>query len=1116
MTKYLLLLSIFGWSAAFAQEATVRGKVTAAQGEAELPGVNVSVKGTTQGTITNIDGNYQLAVPSPEDTLIFSFIGYVPLEVPLGGQSTLDVELREDVQELGEVVVTGFQEVERKLFTGAAEMVKMEDIRQPGMVDASRMLEGQVAGVSVENVSGTFGTAPRIRIRGNTSINGDNQPLYVVDGVILEDLTQVDADDIVTGDPNTVLSSSIAGLNPDDIETFQVLRDASATALYGTRAKNGVIVINTKRGKNGKLRVNYNANFTTRIQPNYTQFDILDSENELSIYRELYEKGLVDVTTSVRAENYGVLGKMFNLISNKQINWGPNLGLNEEFLNQYENANTDWFDVLYRDFSLQQQHSVSLTAGNENYSSYYSLSYLNDNGQTIADNVGRYAGNVRNTFFFSDRFTLDTKITASYRKQRLPGTTDRDFDPITGDYKRDFDINPLSYALNTSRSIRPYNPDGSLEFFRRNYAPFNILQELDLNYIDIRVADISAQADLTVDITDNLSLQSTVQGRYASTNQEHVVHENSNQAEAYRANETQFINQENPLLFDDPNDPSITKVVVLPEGGFNYLDESSLEYFYVRNSLSWDKKVGERHDISALAGQEIKYTDRSGRAASGIGVVYESGGVVNTDPRIIDFLNSQGIELYELSEDRERFAGFFLNAGYAYREKYIVNGTVRYDGSNRLGESRTARYLPTWNVSGAWNVTNESFFNVNAINSLKLRATYGLSANLGPDVSALLNLRPDVTLRPTDTESFLFISDLANRSLSWEKLKEFNVGLDFSILKDRISGTVDYYQRNSFDLIGQLQTSGVGGTGRSESTEDEGGYKLGNYADMKSEGFEVSISTLNVYTPNFSWSTSANIGYTNAEITRLDFDPIIADAIKPEGAPVLGGPRRSIYSTRFAGLNELGIPTFFNAEGERVFAYSLQERENLQELLKYEGPAEPQGGGGFTNTFTYKNLTLSVLLTYKFNYKIRLDDAFRATYTDFNSFSREFVNRWVVPGDEEITDVPVILDVRFTGNNPGAAIFDSANPYDLYNRSTVRIADGDHVRLKNVQLNYTFPARWTERIGASNARLSVAGQNLLLLYADERLNGQDPEFFSAGGVALPQPRQITVSLSVGF
>ena len=1106
MIKYLLLSLCIVWgSAAYAQDLTVRGKVTSAQDNASLPGVNVAIKGTTRGTITDIDGNYQLSVPPGRDTLIFSFIGFVPLEVLIGSQSTVDVELREDVQQLGEVVVTGFQEVERKLFTGAAELVKMEDIRQPGMVDASRMLEGQVAGVTVDNVSGTFGTAPKIRIRGNTSINGDNQPLYVVDGVILEDLTEVNADDIVTGDPNTVLASSIAGLNPDDVASFQVLKDASATALYGTRAKNGVIVITTKRGKSGRLQVNYAGNFSTNLRPQYSQFDILNSGDEMSIYREMYDKGLIDITTSVRAQNYGVLGKMFSLISEHRIPWGPDGTLNEEFLNQYETANTDWFDVLYRDFSLQQQHSVSLTAGNENYNSYYSLSYLNDNGQTLADGVQRYAATARNSFFFSDRFSLDLKLNASFRQQQLPGTTDRDFDPITGEYKRDFDINPFSYAINTSRSIRPFNDDGSLEFFRRNYAPFNILEELDYNYIDVRVADISAQADLNFQLTDGLRFRSTLQGRYATTNREHVIHERSNQAEAYRADGTQYIQEANSLLFNDPDDPGSLPKVVLPEGGFNYLDENNLRNFYVRNSLEWSRTFGQLHEVNLLAGQEIKYTDRASRSASGIGVVYENGGIVNTDPNIIDFLNRQGVELYELSEDRERFTGLFLNGGYSFREKYIVNGTVRYDGSNRLGRSQTARYLPTWNVSGAWNVDQESFFKVPVINYLKLRATYGLSANLGPDVSALLNLRSDVTLRPSDVESYLYIEDLENQDLTWEKLNEFNVGLDYGILNERITGSFDYYRRDAFDLIGVIQTSGVGGEAE----------KSGNYADMEAEGFEVSINTLNYYTPDFSWSTNFNIGYTRDRITRLDFDPIIADAIRPEGAAVLGGPRRAIYSTKFAGLDELGIPTFFDATGERVYGYDIQEREGLLDILTYEGPAEPQGGGGLTNRFTYKNFTLSVLLSYKIGYKIRLNDAFSPEYTDFSSFSREFINRWVVPGDEEITDVPVILDVRFTGNNAGDD-FPDGNPYNLYNKSTVRIADGDHVRLKTVQLSYSFPERIAQRIGANSARLSVAGQNLLLLYSDERLNGQDPEFFASGGVALPQPQQITVSLNVGF
>jgi hypothetical protein len=297
-----------------------------------------------------------------------------------------------------------------------------------------------------------------------------------------------------------------------------------------------------------------------------------------------------------------------------------------------------------------------------------------------------------------------------------------------------------------------------------------------------------------------------------------------------------------------------------------------------------------------------------------------------------------------------------------------VNGTVRYDGSNRLGKSRNARYLPTWNVSGAWNVDQETFFNVPLIDFLKVRATYGLSANLGPSTSALLNLQADVTLRPTDTDSYLYIAALENRELTLEKLNEFNVGVDFGILKNRITGTLDYYQRSAFDLIGVLQTSGIGGEG----------FKLGNYADLKSDGFEISLNTLNYRSNNFSWTTNFNIGYVKDKITRLDFGPRIADAITQEGAAILGGPRRGVYSIKFAGLDQRGIPQFYDNTGEKTYYYDLQEREELEDYLQYEGPTEPIGAGGLTNIFNYKNFSLNILLSYKFGYKIRLNDIFSA------------------------------------------------------------------------------------------------------------------------------------------
>jgi TonB-linked SusC/RagA family outer membrane protein len=1087
-----------------AQEIRVSGKVTSAKDGTDIPGVNIRIKGTQRGTVADFDGTYSINVGASTDTLVFSFIGFAIQQIPVGQRTIINVQLEAEATELEEVVITGFQEVERKLFTGASVNVKMSDIKSSGMTDASRMLEGRVAGVTVDNISGTFGTSPKVRVRGNTSINGDTNPLWVVDGVILEDLNVVGADDIITGNANTLTASSLAGINPDDIESYQVLKDASATALYGTRAKNGVIVITTKKGKSGQTKVSYSGNFSFNLRPTYKQFDILNSADELSVYREMYEKGMVDITSSVRAQSYGSLGKMFTMLSeHEQINWNFGGDLDHEFLNEYENANTDWFAVLFKEFSLQQQHSVSLTSGTEKHNSYYSISYLHDNGQTISDQVKRYAATAKNSFLFSKRFSLDLKLTANYREQRVPGTQNRDTDPITGRYKRDFDINPLSFALNTSRSIRPYDSNGDLEYFRRNYAAFNILEELKLNFINISVGDISTQMDLNYDIRDNITFRSTIQGRYATTKREHVIHERSNQAEAYRADYTQFIQDANPLLYRDPSDPSAQPIVVLPEGGFNNINEDELRYFYMRNSLNWSKTFSSVHNVNALLGQEIKYTNRESRRADGIGVVYDNGMIVNTHPKMIEFLQQQGISIYALSIDRERFAGLFLTGAYAFKDKYVFNGTIRYDGSNRLGKSKSARYLPTWNVSGAWNLDREPMFqNIDWLEALKVRATYGLSANLGPNTSALLNIRSGVTLRPSDVESYLYIQDLENNNLTWEKLKEFNVGVDFALFGNTINGSIDAYKRNSYDLIGVFQTSGVGGNA----------FKNGNYADMKSQGIEFTLNTLNYKRRDFMWTSNFNFGYTKDQITRLEFNPRIFDAISQGGAAVNGGPRRGLYSTNFAGLDYRGIPTFYDAEGQRVYQYDLQDRDNLTDILVYNGSAEPRGAAGFTNTFSYKSVSLSIFLSGKFDYKIRLDDAYNPRYTDFSSLSRSFVNRWVVPGDENYTDVPVILPTdNNVVNNP-----DLFYAYDLYNKSTARVADGDYVRLKSVRLNYNLPSKWLSKMRASNGQISLEGQNLALLYSDSKLNGQDPEFFQSGGVALPQPRLITLAITIGF
>lgn len=1095
----LLLFTLISFSAFSQDNSLFSGKVSDESGET-LPGVTIQILSTSQGTITDFDGNFSLKA-NLGDKISFTMIGMEVQTITVKDFKPLNIQLKESATELTEVVVTGFQEVDRKLFTGASESLKMDDINLAGATDISRMLEGRSAGVTVDNVSGTFGAAPKIRIRGNASINGSNQPLIVVDGVILEDLSNVDTDDLISGNANTLTTSSVASLNPDDIASFQILKDASATAIYGARAANGVIVITTKRGKSGELKISYSGNYSVKLRPTYNQFDILNSAQEMAIYREMVDKGTLDITTAVQAQNYGAMGKMFTLIANQELSWGKYGQLNEEFLNKYENANTDWFDELFNDFAVQEQHSLSFTAGNEKSNSYYSIGYLNDQGQTIADKVQRITGAARNTYFISDIFTFGLKLTGSYRNQKVPGTRNSDFDPITGRVSRNFDINPYSYALNTARSIRPYDDDGNLEYFRRNYTDFNIIDELSLNFMEINVADISAQTDFEINPSENFKINGVIQGRYAATKQDHTVHENSNQAEAYRANSTQLIEEANNLLYTDPDNPGLTPVVVLPVGGFKFIDQNELLNFFARISANWSKTFGAYHEVNVLAGQEIRYTDRTDESTTGMGVVYESGGVVVTDPNIVEFFNLQGIDYYTLNQEQDRFLGSFLNGGYAYKQKYVANFTVRYDGSNQLGKSKQARYLPTWNVSGAWNVSSEPFFNASFVDELKLRATYGISGNLPPNSSALLNLQSDVTIRPTDSEPYLYVEDLTNTNLTWEKLREFNVGLDYALLKNKISGSFNYYVREGFDLIGTVQTSGIGGQA----------LKFGNFADMKIDGFEAFFTTQNIRSKDFNWNTDFNVGYTIDKITKLDYGPLRSDAIGANGAAVLGKPRRGLYSARFAGLDSQGIPTFYDENDEIVRQFDLQDRSNLDVILQYEGPTEARGSGGLTNSLKYKNLSFSFLLSFKFDYKIRLNDAFYSSYTDFDALPGDLINRWAVSGDENITNIPVILD--------DGAVFEDADisvAYALYNKSTERVADGGYIRLRSVQLGYTIPTKFTSKIGLESAKLSLQGQNLALLYSDSKLNGQDPEFFSSGGVALPQPRLITVALSLGL
>ncbi|QTE24108.1 SusC/RagA family TonB-linked outer membrane protein [Polaribacter cellanae] len=1102
----LTLFLAFFVQISFAQRKTVTGTVSDKSGP--LPGVSIIIKGSNKGTETDFDGKFTVNVKQG-DVLVFRYLGMKTLEKEVGSSDTINVVLVENAQSLDEIVITtGYETIRKKRFTGASTTVKGADLKIDGVVDATRMLEGRVAGVSIQNVSGTFGAAPNITIRGASSVFGNNTPLYVIDGIVQEDIVDTTGLEALTnGDAQTLLSSSIAGINANDIKDVQILKDVSATALYGARARNGVVVITTKSGrKNAPLKVTYTLEQTLRDIPYYSNFDILNSKENMSILKELEAKGFLNPEDVAQSRYGGIYTTMEQRVNTFNGSGGFLLSNTPEarnrFLKQYELANTDWFRTLFRQ-SMTQNHSISLSGGGEKNTLYASLSFFTDPGWSIAENVKRLTSTIKDTYFLSDKFNVTFTTVASVRNQRAPGTFSRETDDFNGEVSRDFDINPFSYALNTSRTLRPRDENGNYEYNRNNWAPFNILEEIDNNYLDLDVKDIRFQLDANYKLNDHLTYSFNSAARYVNSTSEHQIRRNSNVVSAYNANETTIVRDANNFLYTDPDNPLLQPIPVFPRGGLFIKRNNYLTSYYIRNSINYDKTFENNHNLNVFLGQEMRYVDRNRDNFTGYGLQYNNGYTPFTDSRLLEKVLASGDNYFDVNQERERTVAFFGKATYSFNDKYILTLTGRFDGSNRQGVTSSSRWLPTGSVSAKWNANEEDFIkDSEIINNLAIRTSYGLTATPGNATNSLAIYRSQITdrLNLRDRENFLDIEALPNLDLTWEKQYELNIGFDLGLNNNAIQLSADYFKRDIFDNIDFIRTSGVGGQF----------IKEGNNSTMDIHGFELNLNTRNISTDDFSWSTNFNASYVNQKITDLQSQTNAFDLIDATGSNIVGFAPQSIFSFKFAGLNNRGYPTYDLGDLDPIKGLDFQETQNLATLLKHEGSVIPNIQGGFTNNFRYKNWNLNVLITGAGGNKIRLNPVFSSTYNDLSVFTKDFKNRWIIAGDEKITNIPTIVSSRDARNQ------DLVRAYNAYNYSTARIADGSFVRMKNVSLGYSFDKDVTDKLGITSLNVRLQGTNLFLIYADDKLNGQDPEFYQTGGVALPIRRQYTLSINLGM
>lgn len=1017
------------------------------------------------------------------------------------------------------VVITGYRTVKNKFFTGATASVKMDKIKMDGVGDISRMLEGRVAGLTIQNVTGTFGSAPRINIRGGASITGNVQPLWVVDGVVYEDLVNLTLNQLVSGDAQTLISSAVAGLNSSDIEDIQVLKDASATSLYGARALNGVIIIRTRQGRrNSPISVGYTFEQSFRNIPSYNNFDLLNSQETMSIYQEMANKGYFQLPEILYGRRGGIYYQMYRDISTVNPKTGDYFLENTDeakraWLKAGEYANTDWFKLLFRVRPIQN-HTLSISGGGKNNANYLSLGYYKDWGWTIADNVQRITGNLKSTFFITPKLKTTFTFQGNFRDQLAPGTFSQRRNSAVGTFERDFDINPFSYALSTSRTLKPKNDDGSLRYYRNNWANFNILNEYQNNYIKINLIDFKIQGQVSYKILENLELSSLMAVRQVNSNTEHFISEQSNVIEAFKADENPYVARQNLFLLRNIDNSNQNPQAVVKNGGMYNKTTTTLKSYLARVSLNYNFSKNE-HNLNIFSFVEIRAADRSVNPFQGYGIQYNRGNQVFNDPNIFQKLANENSPYFSLTNRYDRGITASLSTSYRYLDKYIFSGVFNFEGSNAAGKNSPSQFLPTWNLGAKWILDKESFLHLpKAISTLALRASYGLTAKINENaINSNAIFRSEVTNRTIfkNRENALKILHLENRNLTWEKMYELNLGMDLGLINNVVSISLDIYQRNSFDLIDLIRTSGIGGQY----------YKYANIGDMRTRGIELSLNTKNIRTADFQWLTTLTASYMHQRITRLLSTPSTFDMVDGTGrGNIVGTPRGSLFSFNFQGLNQMGLPTFDfglyplnNNFYSQIAGADFTDAQYSKTYLIYNGSIEPNTIIGLSNTFKYRDFELSFFITAQAGNKIRLNPTFDPAFADLNVFLKEYNNRWLKPGDELITQIPTIPSKDLI------ALIGKENierAYNTYNYSQNRVADGSFVRMKNISLAYHLPSRFLEVLHLKAAYIRLQATNPFLIYSDKRLNGQDPEFYRSGGVSLPTPKQYTMTINLSF
>jgi TonB-linked SusC/RagA family outer membrane protein len=994
-------------SAAFAQDRTITGTVTAKEDGSALPGVSIQVKGTKVGTQTSADGKFSIKVAQGQSALTFSFIGFVQKTVTLGNGSNINVSLESDSKVLSEVVVVGYGTQSKREITGSQSTVKASDIANAPIQSPEQALQGRAPGVQVTQSSGTPGGGISVRVRGPSSIGASNQPLYIVDGVPINtgSYTQLAA--------GGQLTNSLGDINPSDIESLEVLKDAAATAIYGSRASAGVVLITTKRGANQPTRLSFNSYYG--VQEAQRHLPVITGQEYITLLNE-------EIAT-----RYG---------AGTNYNWAFGLSANPA-----DYANTNWQNEIFRT-AVVKNYDLSIRGGTDKTKFSVSGSYFDQDGIVINTGYKRYSGRVNIDNKISDKFNVGISSSFSTATSNRVNNDNNIYGVVSG-------------SVLLGPHVPVYNPNGTWGGDPLSSVDNPVASAYETTFTAINNR-LFANAFGEYKITDNLKFKTSFGVDYVQSKDRRFYPTTVNAGKGSKGSGAEGYNQE-----------------------MNVVNE---------NLFSFAKTFGGKHSLNAVAGvtyQTSKYESiyASATVFPGNDIRRISAGAVKTDA-------SSGGTSWGL-------VSYLARANYSFADKYIVQGSIRVDGSSRFGAKNRYATFPAASV--AWRASEENFLkNSKLISDLKFRASYGETGN--QEIGNFSSL-PLFGVGAYIQSGSLVPTQLGNPDLTWETAKAYNAGFDLGLFDNRLTFTVDGYRRNTVELL--LAQPLVGASGFTSIQK--------NIGAVKNEGLELGLNAVIVNSKNFKWDASFNytknknmvstlyggIPYASGFASWVEqgqplgaFRGYIVDRLFQSAADVAASPVQS-SSTKAGDIK------FKDLNGDNVITAADQQ---------IMGQGLPTFFGGLTNNIKYKNFDVSFFFQFSGGNQIYNNTrAFSEGMNGLFGQTDAVLNRWT--------------PTNTNTNIPRAIYGDTPN-----NRrtSTRWLEDGDFIRLKNANIGYTFSPALAKRMKLNSLRIYAAGQNL---WTKTKYQGLDPEVstFSDTNTApgtdfltFPQARTFTFGINVGF